>query len=197
MSQPTEASQHRSDRLNAVMDEVHSESDRASVILGLAEIDQVLRGLLEAFFLAPSQSSKKYGFTLFGPDEPAGTLSARIELSYRAGLIPEWCQKEAHILRRIRNEFAHKSLGHSFNSSPTRELVQSLALAAELQATTSSEEFRDDFWSNPKNLFAVSVGMVTAEIVCAHQNVLDGNVRRPEACVRGVSFGADITESAP
>ena len=196
MSQSTEVSQNRSDRLNAVMDELHSESDRASVILGIAEIDHALRDLLEAFFVAPSQSSKKYGFTLFGPDEPAGTLSARIELSYRAGLIPEWCQREAHILRRIRNEFAHKSLGHTFNSSPTRELVQSLSLAAELQANTSTEDFPDDFWSNPKNLFALSAGMVTAEIVCAHQNVLDGNTRRPEACIRGVSFGADSSESA-
>ena len=189
MSKHTDIAAIRNERINAVMDEMDKESDRACVILALAEIDQVLRDLLEAFFIPPSQSSKKYGLTLFGPDEPAGTLSARIELSYRSGLIPEWCQKEAHILRRIRNDFAHKPLGHTFASSPTRELVQSLALPAALQAHTTEQEFQADFWSDPKNVFSVSAGMVAAEVVCAHQNVVDGNTRKIEPCANVISFG--------
>ena len=88
-------------RIEAVATEVEAESDRSAVILmAVAEIDQALRDLLDSFVLPPSAASKKYGFTLFGQDELAGTLSARIELAYRLGLIPAWCQRETHVLRR-------------------------------------------------------------------------------------------------
>jgi uncharacterized protein (TIGR03067 family) len=107
-------------RIEAVATEVEAESERAAVTLAVAEIDQALRDLLESFVLPPSAASKKYGLTLFGQDEPAGTLSARIELAYRLGLIPAWCQRDAHVLRRVRNEFAHKTLGYTFASSPPR-----------------------------------------------------------------------------
>lgn len=109
-------------RLETALEELQRESDRAAVILATAEIDQALRELLEAFFLPPSATSKKYGFTLFSPDAVAGTLSARIELAYRSGLIPNWCQYEAHVIRKIRNEFAHRTAGYSFAQSPAATL---------------------------------------------------------------------------
>ena len=188
MSESIDVAALRTTRINAVLDEVHSESERASVILASAEMDRALRALLEEFFLPPNQCSGKYGFTLFGPEEPAGTLSARIELSYRAGLIPEWCQKEAHILRRVRNEFAHQSLGYSFASSPTRELMSSLSIAGQLQAHATKADFPLEYWQDPKNVFAITAGFVIAEIDCAYLNLLEGNPKKPELCQRGLNF---------
>ncbi len=175
-------------RIEAVASEVEGESERAAVILGVAEIDQALRDLLESFFLPPSAASKKYGFTLFGQDEPAGTLSARIELAYRAGLIPAWCQREAHVLRRIRNEFAHKTLAYTLASSPARELLLTLEMPKRTQAAAKRGEFPRNYWKKPKNLFAVSALAVVAEIVSAHSNVLDQQTTPIQPCKRRVRF---------
>ena len=177
-----------SKRMNDVIDETHQAPDRSAVILATAEIDQTLRELLEAYFLGPSATSKKYGFSLFGPDEPAGSFSARIELSFRAGLVSEWCQKEAHLLRRIRNEFAHKTLGYSFKSSPVRELVQALDVPVQLKAKAEKGDYPRGYWSNLRNLFAVSAGIVLAEVVCARLNVTDGKVVVPTLRTNKVNF---------
>ena len=169
-------------RIEAVKLEVETESDRAAVILAVAEIDQSLRYLLESFFVAPSATSKKYGFSLFGPDEPAGTLSARIEFAYRCGLIPAWCQQEAHLIRRIRNEFAHKTIGYSFSSSPARDLLAALQVPKHTRASAQKGDFPRNYWSKPKNLFALSAIAVVSEIVCAHSNVLDKQTKPLKPC---------------
>jgi DNA-binding MltR family transcriptional regulator len=175
----TQLSDSVTHRVNEVLDESYRAPDRSAVILATAEIDQTLRELLEAYFIAPSKTSKKYGFSLFGPDEPGGSFSSRIELCYRSGLISEWCQREAHILRKIRNEFAHKTLGYTFNSSPARELIQALDAPAQLKAKAKKGDYARGYWGKPRNLFAISAGMVLTEIVCAKLNVLDGETLVP------------------
>ena len=178
-------------RLAALQDELEHESDRAAVVLATAELDEALRRLLLAFFLPPSATSKKYGFTLFGNDEAAGTLSARIELTYRLGLMPPWWQREAHLLRKIRNEFAHQSIGYSFTSSPARELVGQLEIPKKLMNTASKGAFPRNFWKKPKNHFTIAAMIVTTEVVTTHGNVQDGHLDRPKPCGRKVFFGAD------
>jgi DNA-binding MltR family transcriptional regulator len=175
-------------RIEAVATEVEAESDRSAVILAVAEIDQALRDLLDSFVLPPSAASKKYGFTLFGQDEPAGTLSARIELAYRLGLIPAWCQRETHVLRRIRNEFAHKTFGYTFASSPASELLLTLEIPKRTRAAAKRGDFSRNYWQKPKNLFAISALAVVAEVVSAHCNVLDEQTTPIQPCRRRVRF---------
>src|SRR5437899_2802276 len=93
--------------INDVLEAVGCENPRAAAIVLGAELDWALRDVLESYFLPANSVSQKYGLSLFGPDEAAGSFSARIELAYRAGLIPDWCQRELHLIRKVRNEFAH------------------------------------------------------------------------------------------
>jgi hypothetical protein len=175
-------------RLGTAQEEVRRESDRAAVILAAAEIDQALRELLEAFVLPPSATSKKYGFTLLSPDGAAGTLSARIELAFRLGLIPNWCQYEAHVIRKIRNEFAHRTGGYSFAQSPARDLIAQLKIPPLIRAGSKKGDFPRGFWKKPKNSFGVAAMCVVAEVICGHSNLIDHKSWRIKPCKRPVRF---------
>jgi DNA-binding MltR family transcriptional regulator len=94
--------------------EFQNESDRASVILAAALLDSALEVLLKAF-LAPSSNAED---TLFdGTNAPLGTFSGRIEMAYRLQLIDAAFARNLHLVRRIRNDFAHNISGCTFADS--------------------------------------------------------------------------------
>jgi DNA-binding MltR family transcriptional regulator len=103
--------------------EFGSESDRAAVILGASKIDQLLGSLLERYFL-PSPTSED---ALFSNNGPLGTFSAKVDLSYRLGLIDAQFSKSIHLVRRIRNSFAHEAYGAKLSSGTHKDRVKSLA----------------------------------------------------------------------
>lgn len=170
-------------RLNRLIEEVGKESDRAAVILVAAELDICVRECLEAFFVEPSSTSNKYGFTLFGPDEAAGTFAARIELAYRSGLIAEWCQRELHVIRRLRNRFAHEALGFSLQSSEATNLIKQLNIPVRL-SKADSDEFNGQFWEDPRQVMATAGGVLLAELICIRNNLVTGVDPRLERCER-------------
>jgi len=49
-----------------------------------------------------------------GANAPLGTFSARIELAYRIGEINATLARALHLIRKIRNDFAHNVSGCSF-----------------------------------------------------------------------------------
>ena len=100
--------------------EFKNESDRASVILAAAMIDNVLDTLLRAR-LAPVSTGQD---TLFdGHNSPIATFSARIDLAYRVGVISDKMARDLHIIRRIRNEFAHNIVGCSYDAPSVRSRI--------------------------------------------------------------------------
>lgn len=103
--------------------EFGSESDRAAVILGAAKIDQLLGNLLERYLL-PSPVSED---ALFLNNGPLGTFSAKVDLTYRLGLIDAQFSKSIHLVRRIRNSFAHEAYGAKLSSGTHKDRVKSLA----------------------------------------------------------------------
>jgi DNA-binding MltR family transcriptional regulator len=175
-------------RINLLQVELEKESDRAVAILGAAELDETLATILTAYLVPPSSTSKKYGFTLFGSDQPAGTLSAKIEVAFRIGLVPTWWQTEAHFIRRIRNEFAHQSVGYSFAASPVKELVDQLYVPKQMIAGAPKGTFPRNHWKKPRNHFIASTLVIVADLTTALGNVQDGHVSPLGRCERVISF---------
>lgn len=79
------------------------ESERVAVIMGVAQIDLALERALKCL-LHPNPGGQD---SLFDPDRPLSTLSAKISLAYRMGLIDSEIEHCLQMLRRIRNDFAH------------------------------------------------------------------------------------------
>jgi hypothetical protein len=111
------------DRFSSFMDEFNGESDRAAVILGAAKIDQTLFELLSATLL-PLTSGKD---DLLESDGPIGSFSARISLAYRMALIDAELAHALHMVRKIRNAFAHEPTGCKLDGGPEGDRVRTLA----------------------------------------------------------------------
>ena len=108
--------------LKGFINDLLGENDRAAVILGTAKIDYLLyRILLKS--LIPNPSGKD---DLLDTDSPLSTFSARINMIYRLGLITKDFCRALHILRKIRNQFAHEYSKSKLNSSPHKDRVQEL-----------------------------------------------------------------------
>jgi hypothetical protein len=106
---------------NKILQEFFAESDRSAAILIGAEIDIQLERILSHFLLPPLKKS-----SAFLQDGPLGSFSARIEMIYRIGLIPEEWHHDLHVIRKIRNEFAHGPSGLDFTQPPVCDLAGNL-----------------------------------------------------------------------
>lgn len=103
--------------------EFAKESDRAAVILTASIMDNALHELLKNYFV-PNASTNDDMFD--GSNAPLSTFSAKITIAHRVGLISSKFTKDLHLIRKIRNEFAHNIHGCSFDDSRVRSRVLEL-----------------------------------------------------------------------
>jgi hypothetical protein len=86
-----------------LISKVGAESERGMTVLVAAELDRVLEVVLKSY-LAPGKARED----LFeGGSPPLGTFSAKINLAGALHLIRDDEYELLHLIRRIRNEFAH------------------------------------------------------------------------------------------
>ena len=106
--------------VNKVLDEMQNESDRSAAILLGAELDDTLGQILEKHLLPP-RAKKDAGAI-------GKTFHARIELASRLGLIHPRFHRELHLIKDVRNEFAHKKLGITFDETKVQAITSKLEL---------------------------------------------------------------------
>src|SRR5262249_32748525 len=61
---------------------------------------------------------------------PLATFSARIDMAYLLGLIPDNVRRELHLIRKIRNDFAHSSENLDFNNEAIANRCRELSRAS-------------------------------------------------------------------
>ncbi len=110
------------EEFNEFYNEFKTESDRAAVVLGAANLDNLLRLILIKYLLPTTNNHDD----LFDGDGPLSTFRARIDLCYRLGLADNYLTNSLHLIRKIRNSFAHE-LNTSLNSGSQRDRVIELA----------------------------------------------------------------------
>ena len=144
----------------AFVEEFKGESDRAAVILGAAKLDVLLSQILERFLLPCTSSTDE----LLEGDSPLSTFSARINICYRLGLISGPFAKSLHLVRRIRNSFAHELSGCSLNSGSHNDRLKSLL--APVKSLPFFINFRDHFFQEitPSTEFKACLSMMVARL---------------------------------
>lgn len=114
---------HSDEEFEDIIEEFKKESDRACVILSAAKLDAQLYLLLSKT-LKPAFGNQD---ELLDGDSPLGTFSSKINIAYRLGLLDSHFAKSLHLIRRIRNAFAHEfksmSLTNGGHADRIRELV--------------------------------------------------------------------------
>lgn len=112
-----------SDEVQYLFEQFGGESDRASVILVAAVMDEHLKKMLKSKLV---QIRSKDDLLFNGLNAPMGTFRPRIEIAYRLGLISRKMQKSLDIIRNIRNDFAHDIFHCDFQNQSVRDRLSNL-----------------------------------------------------------------------
>lgn len=121
--------------------EFQDESDRGAALIGAAMLDDKLANTLLSFF-----KNKKEGKELLQVNSPLGSFNSRIKISYCIGLITDLEYHDLEIIRKVRNEFAHRLTGMSFESPKIKTLCSNL-----------KSDTPGDISTNPRFLFINAV----------------------------------------
>jgi len=121
-SQNAERTREIASAVESFFNDFVKESDRAVVVVGAAKLDILLRQLLQRFLIPSTSSSDE----LLDTERPLGTFSARILACYRLGLIDAEMTRALHLLRRIRNEFAHETSAVTLSSGTHADRIRDL-----------------------------------------------------------------------
>ena len=140
---------------NTVFDENFSrESDRASVIISGAMLDEALETILKTYLVpCPSEDS-----LMEGAYAPISTLNAKIDLAHRLGLISARLCRDLHTIRKIRNEFAHNIKDCSFRDSAVRSRIIELVRSSEI--IKRDVKSRKAFVEGPRGDFQMVVSWI-------------------------------------
>jgi hypothetical protein len=122
------------------VNEFKGETDRAAVIIGAAKLEYLLYQILSSHFV-PSPGNYD---DLLDSDSPLATFSSKINIAFRVGLIDAQFARALHLIRRIRNSFAHEATGVKLDSGSHRDRVKELA--APLKNFQDYEKFKVAFF---------------------------------------------------
>lgn len=81
-----------------------AEEDRNIAIIGGTFLEMALEHILRAFLPEDDSEVDK----LFELNQPLNTFSGKISMCYSLGLVEKVVKDDLHIVRKIRNEFAHQ-----------------------------------------------------------------------------------------
>lgn len=119
-SPPSFAAQHEHFLLSFIL---LSETDRAVAVLAPMHLDTMLGTLLK-LVMAPKSATE-----LLDGDRPLSSFSSRINAAHAFHLILEAIWRDLHLVRKIRNEFAHKIDVHTFGDAQVVNFCKALEVS--------------------------------------------------------------------
>jgi len=136
------------------LEEFQDETDRGASILAGTILEEKLKNILTEYFIECRQSKE----LLDGNNAPIGTFSSRLNMAYALGLISDYEYIDCNIIRKIRNEFAHKfELAFSFENPKIKDIVYTI------NAPTPGD--KESFKGKPRALYINGV-------ICLYMNWL-------------------------
>jgi DNA-binding MltR family transcriptional regulator len=157
------------DQMREVMEfriSLSSETPRGSVLMAAAFLDDRLKLLLAARLV----NDKKLSRRSFEFNGPLGTFSSRIDFSYLLGLLPKNAHRDLHLIRSIRNKFAHVAAPIGFENPDVKPLCDSLIFHGVQKGTEPGAKFRRS-------------AMALLTIILASTNESEHITARPDAVV--------------
>lgn len=125
------------------------ESDRAVAILAVSYLENALEKNLLNRLVSHNRVEN-----LFRGYGPLATFSAKINVAYAVGLIPEHITKDLHTLRKIRNRFAHETTSLNFGSQAISDLCGCLSYVEGLPRTDGTFGRKPN---GPREIFMLTV----------------------------------------
>ena len=106
-----------------------NESDRGAAVLAGSYVENHLGLYLRSKVIDPSVADR-----IFSSEGPLSTFSQRIDLAYAFGFISKEQWSDLHLIKKIRNYFAHHPKEASFDAKPVADWIGNL-IATRIKAT--------------------------------------------------------------
>jgi len=129
---------------SSLAEELRGESDRGSVVLAAAWIDEQITCLIKSFLCTPLSGQER----LLKIGGPVGDFGAKIELAYRLGLIRKETHRSLELFRRLRNDFAHLSSPLTFQTPAVKDRV--------LEIFKLNEQMLEAIWDTVREVDSAS-----------------------------------------
>jgi hypothetical protein len=127
------------------------ETDRGAAVLAGSYVENFL-----GIYLTACMTDQTVTDRLFGANGALSTFANRIDFAQAFGFLPPALCADLHLIRKIRNHFAHHPKNASFSHSPVREWVSSLASTKEVNLGNGQMFKLDD----PRTAYLVSAAML-------------------------------------
>ncbi|MEY8198547.1 MAG: MltR family transcriptional regulator [Colwellia sp.] len=156
--------------------ELDKESDRSLVIVAAALLDEALKKCVEKRMLP---AKKKELCVFSGGNSPLSTFSSRINFCYQIGIISSALQRDLHIIRKLRNDFAHDPFDLSFEDNSVKNRI------SELDSVSNYKETNPEARSNigppgTRNDFIFAVSWRLYSITESLNEISSGKEHIPE-----------------
>ncbi len=150
---------HTADQIKTFLDEVKTQSDRGTAVLASSVLDELLELLILARFIEIGSERREMLFEKMGA--PLSSFSAKIELIFALGVISNEARLALHLIRDIRNKFAHRIEPLQFDHPSVAELIKTRATPG-IQAMDKSN--REKFLAMFHAMAAILYGTLAADI---------------------------------
>jgi len=105
-----------------------SESDRGSVLMAAAFIEDKITQLVETYMVQNKTIQKK----IFAGNGALATFSSKIDIAFLLGLIPKNIYDDLGILRKLRNDFAHNAKSITFQTDYIKDRCNALQVVSKV-----------------------------------------------------------------
>lgn len=166
---------------------LNQESDRGSVLMAAAFIEDKIAQLIESFLV----DNKRVRERMLKGNGALTTFSSKIDMAYLLGLIPENVLNDLHILRKIRNEFAHNASTISFETPSIKDRTNALTVLSKVLLRDNTRTFF--LRSMTTILSIIDIKMERFERCIAEQNFDPKNLEREMKIVEETISRKEIT----
>lgn len=148
--------------INFLVEQFSKESDRAAVILVSSLLDELIGSLLKSYFI-PNPNSEDSLFS--NATSPLSNFSSKIDLAFRLGLISSKFARDLHIVRKIRNSFAHDLYNCNFNNGSVKSRINELENSVAISKNINNLNRPDDLLKGARGMFLYITAHMVGEII--------------------------------
>jgi DNA-binding MltR family transcriptional regulator len=134
-----------------IMDELEAQTDRGMAIIGAAYLEERLTEAIRSRFVSENEQADE----LLSYKGPLGTFGAKIDAAYAFGLIGEVTRRDLHLIRYIRNDFAHTVEPVSFNTDSIANRCREIQISATILMFGAK-----DFPSEPRDMYGTAMTII-------------------------------------
>jgi hypothetical protein len=135
---------HTQKQVAAILEELKSQTDRGTAIIAAAVLDDVLNQLLTARLI--KLGSDRHDSLFSRTNAPLSSFSSKIEMCFALGVLSNEARLALHLIRDVRNEFAHRIEQIKFDHPAVATMIQTRVLSALKKPGRSNRDmFIDSF----------------------------------------------------